>query len=54
MTPIEGQEMSIAGARQMGVNVTEYTINGGHDAFLGQPQACARNITDFGAKCSQS
>ena len=54
MTPIHGQEMGIAGARQLRANVTEYTINGGHGAFLGQPQACVRDIIDFGTKCSQN
>lgn len=51
LTPIQGQRLGIAAAREMGTSIMEYTINGGHDAFLGQPEPCAHHIIDFGFMC---
>ena len=51
LTPVQGQEMGVAASRQLGADVREYTINGGHDAFIGQPRLCARDIIDFATKC---
>lgn len=51
MTPIQGQETGIAMLQSLGTNVTEFTIKGGHDAFLGQPKLCASYIMEFAAKC---
>lgn len=54
LTPIKGQEMGIAASRQLGADITEYTINGGHNAFLLQPQPCVRDIIDFASKSIES
>ncbi|KAL8786745.1 MAG: hypothetical protein Q9195_008079 [Heterodermia aff. obscurata] len=54
LTPIQGQRLGIAMARQMGANITEFTIDGGHDAFLGQPERCVHDIMEFGFKCLDS
>ena len=51
LTPIQGQVLGIAASKHMGANITEYTINGGHDAFLGQPEPCVRDIIGFGDSC---
>lgn len=54
LTPVQGQQSGIAMARQMGANITEYTIDGGHDAFLGQPERCVQDMIDFASKSLNS
>ena len=54
LTPIEGQESGIAMARQMGASITEFTVHGGHDAFLSQPEQCVHAMIEFGFKCLDS
>ena len=54
LTPVQGQQSGITMAQKLEANITEFMIDGGHDAFLGQPKLCVHDMIDFGLKCLDS
>ena len=54
MCPLQNQELIIAGGKQLGADITEYTTHGGHDPFLSDTTLCTKYLLDFGKKCSSS